>query len=193
MACPRRDDDRGATLLELAVGAAVTVVVGGVFVTGMLQMRTSATANEGLAVAQEQAHRAFQRLEKDVRYATGISVPAHVNGSWYVEYATSDAGVDHCTQLRMTDGSGEVQSRRQRAGPPVSGWQWLAGGLTGARAFTRTAAGSAGLRHQQLTVAFRVSGSGPAGQQARPQEFTFTALNTSAETSATVCAGMGRS
>jgi Tfp pilus assembly protein PilW len=187
----RRRRDDGVTLVEVTIAMALSVVVGTIFLGGMSQLRSSGAANESLAAAQEQVHLVFLRMERQVRYATGISAPAYVNGSWYVEYATSEAGVDRCTQVRMPD-AGTVQTRVQPTGQAIGAWRTLAAGLTGSRGFTRTAASTSGLRHQQLTVSFAVSPGTRPGQLSRAEEFTFTALNTSAGTPDVVCAGMGR-
>jgi hypothetical protein len=181
--------DDGTTLAELIVGMAVISVCGAIFSAGILEFNASSDANDSLTSAQAQTDTAFERLDKEIRYASGISTPAHVNTSWYVEYASNP---DRCTQLRMTDTTGLLQSRTQTGTGAISGWRQLASQLSGARGFTRTAAADNAGRNQQLSVNFTLSTGSRWAEATRPVSFTFTALNTSPDTADAVCGGMGR-
>ena len=186
----QRREDAGATLVELVVGMSVMAVAAAIFTAGMLQIRGSAARNEKLATAQAQLHQAFQRMDRDLRYAAGISEPAHTGGAWWVEYTVTTAGVTRCTQLRITDAGGLLQSRTRTGTGAVGAWGTLAAHLNGPRDFTRTAARSGGARHQQLAVTLTLSAGGTATRQSA---YTFTALNTSPATGDDVCGGLVRS
>jgi hypothetical protein len=181
--------EEGSSLAELIVGMAVISVCGAIFSAGMMEFNASSDANDSLTSAQAQTDSAFERLDKEIRYATGISAPAHVNTSWYVEYASNP---DRCTQLRMTDTSGLLQSRTQTGTGAISGWRQLASQLSGARGFIRTAAADSAARNQQLSVTFTLTTGSRWAKASRPVSFTFTALNTSPDTADAVCGGMGR-
>ncbi|GAA0814085.1 hypothetical protein Sya03_58160 [Spirilliplanes yamanashiensis] len=189
---PPRDDE-GAALVELVVVLVVVSLVGALFTGGMLQMRASADSNERLAVAQAQLHAAFQRLDREIRYADGISPPGRAAGAWYVEYSATTAGVPSCTQLRMADATGRLESRGRRGGGPVGSWRTLASFLSGPRDFARTPATAGGARHQQLTVTLTLAAGSRGAPASRPAAFTFTALNTSAGTGDDVCGDLVRS
>ena len=53
-------------------------------------MFRTANKTEAVATAQSQISIAFQRLDKEIRYAEGISTPTSSGTGWYVEYVTAD-------------------------------------------------------------------------------------------------------
>jgi type II secretory pathway pseudopilin PulG len=199
-AAPRHDGagapvgDAGVTLIEVAVTTGVMAVAMAVFGSGIVQMYGSANKNESMAIAQTQLHNAFLRLDRDIRYASGISPPARTgNDNWYVEYVIANTGVARCTQLRLLAARGLLQSRTGRQGGPVGGWTTLASYLTTPREFTLTPASTDGAPHQQLTVAFTLQAGTGSSRTRREAAYSFTALNTSVDTvSEDVCATMGR-
>jgi type II secretory pathway pseudopilin PulG len=186
-------DDAGATLLELVVAMSVSTIVAIIFTGGMLQLRGIAERDEALGAAQARLHAAFQRMDSEIRYAVGINEPAHTAGAWWVEYAVTTAGVTRCTQLRVTDATGLLQSRHRTGGGPAEVWRTLADQIDGAREFVRTAARRDRARHQQLSVTLVLSAGAHRGPQlTRQSAFTFTALNTSPATDDIVCIGLNR-
>jgi type II secretory pathway pseudopilin PulG len=199
-AAPRHDGagapvgDAGVTLIEVAVTTGVMAVAMAVFGSGIVQMYDAANKNESMAIAQTQLHNAFLRLDRDIRYASGISRPDRTGSdNWYVEYVIANTGVPKCTQLRLLAARGLLQSRTGRQGGPVGGWTTLASYLSTPRQFTRTDASSAGAPHQQLTVTLTLQAGSGRTVTRREAAYSFTALNTTADTvSDDVCSAMGR-
>ncbi|GAA0807861.1 PulJ/GspJ family protein [Spirilliplanes yamanashiensis] len=184
--------DDGLTLMEVLVTLGVMTIVMALFGAGLTQLYRTAQRSESLGVAQTQLHQAFLRLDRDIRYASGISLPGTAGGDSYVEYVISNTEVVRCTQLRLS-ASGLLQSRFRRDSGPVSGWQTLASHVTTPRAFTRTLASEAGAPHQQLGVTLTLSAGAGATASRRQASFTFTALNTGVGTASDgVCPSLGR-
>ena len=170
----------------------VMTVVMALFGTGLTHLYRSAQRSDALAVAQTQLHQAFLRLDRDIRYASGISLPGTAGGDSYVEYVISNTEVVRCTQLRLA-ASGLLQSRFRRDNGPVSGWQTLASHVTTPRSFARTLASESGAPHQQLGVTLTLRAGAGATASSRQASFTFTALNTGIDTAADgVCPSLGR-
>lgn len=123
--------DEGVTLMEVVVTLGIMSVLMMVFTTGILQVYRTTTATESQVVAQTQLQVAFQRLDKEIRYASWIAVPTRT-APYYVEFAgpPDGTGVVRCGQLRL-DG-GVLQLLQWTAGsPPAAGQrgQTLASGL----------------------------------------------------------------
>jgi prepilin-type N-terminal cleavage/methylation domain-containing protein len=188
---PGRPDD-GFTLIEAVVVLGVMAVVLAMFGVGMGQISATAAANEAMTVAAAQSHNAFLRLDRELRYAKGISRPGRTGDDWYVEYLSAAGGVTTCAQLRLTAVAGQLQTRARRDAAAPGPWTTLASGLSAPAAFTRTEASSGGNQYQQLTVGFTLAG-GRASAPHRAVGYTFTALNTSVDTASdVVCADLGR-
>jgi type II secretory pathway pseudopilin PulG len=185
--------DAGVSLVELTVVLSIMSVVMGLFGAGIVQVHSSARSSEAMSIAAAQLHNAFLRLDRDIRYASGISVPGQVGSTWYVEYQVTNTGHDDCTQLRILAGSGQLQSRTSRDDGVVGDWTVLASSVTSPQQFSRTAATSSGAQHQQLGVALTVQSGSGSSLRRRQAGFTFTALNTSIDTeSDDVCNGLAR-
>ena len=120
-------DDEGFTLIEALVA-----------------MTNSMRQTQGISTATDEARFAFQRLDKQVRYAKVINAPGvgNDNTGWYVEMRMEDARVDNnpaengpnkkdiCQQWRVLP-SGRIQSRRWELNPntnnmiPSSNTNWV--------------------------------------------------------------------
>jgi len=184
--------DAGFTLVELVVALSIMATALALFGAGIGQIYSTARATEALTVAASQSHTAFLRLDREIRYAAGISVPAQVDGDWYVEYATTAAGEQTCHQVRIGAAPGVLQIRDQRGAGEPGPWNTLASGVASPSSFSRTGAATGGSQYQQLTVALTLR-AGPDSGRRRSAGFTFTALNTTVDTASdAVCAGMGR-
>jgi type II secretory pathway pseudopilin PulG len=178
----KRED--GFTLVDVVVTMSVLSVVMAIFTTGMVQMYTIASKNESLTTAQAQNTTAFLRLDRELRYATGISVPGSVAADDYVEYLTTNTGTARCTQLRLTSG-GLLQRREWVQGATPGTWQVLASSVSADTPFERKLPAST-YGFQQLKITLRITG--PDAKVLAETRVTFTALNTTINTASdTVC------
>lgn len=186
-------EDTGITLLELLVTLTIMSVVGATVTAGMVQMYRSTRHTETLTTLTQQAHLAFQRLDREVRYATAIGSPSAVpsgTGHRYVEYAAGTGGTVRCTQLRL--GNGALQRRVRVGSAPTGAWSTLATGIADGGRFSVLNASPDGYQHQRLTVVITISVRPVSNSSTRTAEFTFTALNTSVGAPTDVCTGMAR-
>jgi prepilin-type N-terminal cleavage/methylation domain-containing protein len=119
-----RAGDAGVSLIEVMVTMAIMSTVGVIFTGAILQLHGAANAVEAMVQAQTQVRLAFQRLDREIRYAHGITVPTTVDeaaaypGAWYVEFLGVDTQTDaaQCSQLRLQDG--QLRLRRWTPGTP---------------------------------------------------------------------------
>ena len=200
-----RDD--GFSLIELMVTMGVMSIVGAVFTSAILLVYQTTVKTESISVAQSQLHRAFERFDKELRYASWIAVPGKVGEVWYVEFAAADE--TQCRQLRLdtappvdldneTDGFGLLSMVSWiRDTPPVAG----APGQTIASQLVTPDAAGPFERQVPGTSPSADPGSGIAGTDFIPEyqrlrirlttrlgdtvaeaDTTFTALNTSRDT-----------
>jgi type II secretory pathway pseudopilin PulG len=186
----RRGPDDGITLVEVVVAMSIMSIVMAMFTTAILQMYRSANRNESASTAQSQLHLAFQRLDKEIRYASGLSTPGLVGGDPYVEYLTVNTGTRACTELRLHLATGQLQRRTwtQGVAPQPGGWTALASNLDPGTPFTVTVADPT-YNFQRLRLTLSASAGNGNDAVVRQSDVTFTALNTSlATSSATVCA-----
>ncbi|BCJ46062.1 hypothetical protein GCM10010168_50100 [Actinoplanes ianthinogenes] len=195
-------EDSGTSLIEVTVALGVMTVVMAILTGGVIQFYRSANVAEETGITQTQVRLAFQTLDREVRYANGISAPttSAVNGAWYVEFSGVDpAGATVCRQLRL-DAGGVLQELTWTPGsPPVAGTRGrtLASGLVAPGGsvpppFDRQAAGSTPYASASATPAgaafspdfqrLRVRLTTRAGSTTSVADVTFTALNTSRDT-----------
>lgn len=183
--------DAGATLIELVVTMSIMTIVGAVFTAGIADAYRSSNLGEARANGRQQLSLAFERLDRDVRYASAISRPGTVGGDWYVEFSTVAAGPPTCTELRLASSVRQLQRRTwtSGAGPAAAGWSVLASGVSAGHPFDLLDADD-GHSVQRLRV---VLDADVATGAAPHSDVTFGALNSSTATAnATVCA-QGRS
>ena len=188
----RAAGDAGVTLVEVVVAMTIMSVMMAMFTTSMLLLFQSANKNESSMIAQSQIQVAFVRLEKEIRYSSGISdLPAV--GDPYVEYLVAVNGVDTCVQLRLNTSSKQLQRRTWvwNANPMAqTAWQPLASAVSapaGVAPFTFSAADPT-YNFQRLRI--RLVATSGAGRTTTSKEtnIQFTAINTSTTTvSSTTC------
>ncbi|GAB1645232.1 type II secretion system protein J [Krasilnikovia sp. MM14-A1259] len=100
-----RRDDEGLSLIEMMVTMGIMSVIGAMFTTGVMQVYRANNLSDTRANAQSQLHTAFQRFDRELRYASWISEPgppvivAADRNRYYVEFAESDA--TRCVRLRL--------------------------------------------------------------------------------------------
>ncbi|UQU63879.1 hypothetical protein COUCH_33640 [Couchioplanes caeruleus] len=103
----RRTDDAGASLAELLVTLAVMSVVMVLFTGAIVQIYRTVNATEALSDSQNELSRAFQRFDRELRYASWIADPSNQDatstGPWYVEFAGPDPTT--CFQLQLMPGA----------------------------------------------------------------------------------------
>ncbi|MEV4639239.1 hypothetical protein AB0J80_17980 [Actinoplanes sp. NPDC049548] len=103
----RRDD--GTSLMELLVVMGLMSVVMMMVTGAIIQVYRTVQTTDTLTAAQQQLSVAFQRFDRQLRYATWINQPGVPLNSktWYVEFASREpnatTGVeeDRCRQLRL--------------------------------------------------------------------------------------------
>jgi len=154
----RRRDDAGVTLAEILVTTGLMAVLTTLITPALVQIYHAVNRVDSLSTAQAQVNTAFIRLDREVRYARGISDPALIGTDWYVEYLLNTAGVDTCVELRVQASTGLLQRRSwvKNASPLVpAGWVTLTEGVTTSAPFTVTDPDTntlTGARYQRLTL-----------------------------------------
>ena len=186
----RLRDDAGHTMSELIAAMGVMSIAAALAVTAIVQAYHFADRYESLTTDQQELHIVFSRLDRTVRYATGISVPGTANGDWYVEYSTDG----RCTQLRLNTAKSQLQTRTVATGGPLGIWTVLASHVGDPATFVRTSASYGGVPHQELQVALSVNSGSGHSAVTKQSSSTFVAVNTTVDTASdTVCNAMGRS
>ena len=200
--------DAGFSLIEVMVTMVVMSTVMVVFTASIIQAFRTSVKSESISTVQAQLQLAFQRFDRELRYASWIAPPGKVGTAWYVEYADFDGS--NCGQLRLEtapagqNGSDAARGVLEwltwpRATPPVAGTkgQRLAANLVtpdAAGPFERdipaetaaTATYSPDFQRLRVRVSARVADS------IAQVDNTFTALNTSRNTPTTNDCTKGR-
>lgn len=189
MATGTRDGDAGYTLTEVMVSTAVMAVASALTLSGVVMAFRFTSRTELTAQEQSQAHTVFARLDQQLHYAYGFSLPAQVNGRWYVEYQTSDSKGDTCAQIRVDPVNGILQTRNQTGANAPSSWSVLASYVTNPIKLARVIAATDGQSHQQLQMQLALRAGSSAAGSVSTTSMTFVALNTSVATSSdAICA-----
>jgi prepilin-type N-terminal cleavage/methylation domain-containing protein len=185
--------EAGFSLMEVMVTMGVMSVVLALSTTGIVRLYAAQNSTDALASATGQIHIAFVRLDRDIRYASAVSLPgAGSSGAEYVEYLITNTGTSVCHQLRLTP-SGRLEARREIGGTSPTGWNTMASQLVEPMSFVRRDASPGARAYQQLVISLSTSAGGTGRTARGAAAFTFTALNTSTETAGdAACNGMGR-
>ncbi|GAA3440882.1 PulJ/GspJ family protein [Planomonospora venezuelensis] len=133
----RASGDAGISLIEILVTIGVMGVVMTMFTTGVLQVYRTVNTVESLSTAQSQLHVAYQRLDREIRYASWLSAVRGDGDHWYVGFAYMDFPDEDaqtpqpvnaqtrqpwCGRLRLDLGTGVLQLQRWTPGsPPAAG------------------------------------------------------------------------
>jgi len=181
-----RDD--GVSMVEVTVSMVVMSVLMAMFLTSVVQVFRAANKTDNVATAQSQISIAFQRLDREIRYAEGVSTPT-TSAPWYVEYVTAYTGTAVCTQLWLDTATGQLKRRTWNEGGTYSQIVGvpIASGITATQPFTVYSPDTV-YNVQRLRVRLSAtSGQGVSGST-QNVDVTFTAMNTALSTSsATVC------
>lgn len=113
-------------MIEIAVSMTVMSIVMTIFSSGVLQVYSAMNKTESLYSAQAEIMRAFQRLDRELRYASQVNDPSTSAGDFYVEYLMTNTGTPTCVQLRLLAAARQLQRRQWLQGdPPANDWTLL--------------------------------------------------------------------
>jgi hypothetical protein len=175
----REGADSGLTVVEFIVAMLIFSAVIAVFMGGLVIMTRSTATTQAVA---------FQRMDKQVRYASAINRPGSgASGAVYVEFRTTavEAGSSPtCTQWRYVPADGVLQVRSwvDTGGAPPATWRTLIDDVRNGvdePPFGFVAADGTHL-YQQLQVHLQVGPGERAGAESRT---TFVARNSSIDSS----------
>jgi len=107
-------DDRGFSLVEVMVGAAIMSVATAIAAAGFVQMYRATELADSAAQTQTNLTDAFARLDREVRYAYRINPAYQVGTATYaVDYIIDAyAGTQWCIQLSLPIGGGTLLRRQ---------------------------------------------------------------------------------
>jgi prepilin-type N-terminal cleavage/methylation domain-containing protein len=176
-------DEHGVTLVELVVAMTIMSIFMSIFTAVAVQMFKFESDTESATSAKTQIHLAFLRLDREIRYASGISTPT----SAFVEYVRTDTHDPLCSELWLDPASKALRTRSWTQGTtPASNWITLATDATATTPFTLFAAAPP-YTTQRLNLTITIGPNGGNGPS-RVMNATFTAQNTTTSTSSgTVC------
>ena len=176
----------GFTLVELVVAMGLFAVLLAVLMSAIIGMIGNLRKTQGIADASGQARVAFDRLDRQLRYATAVNRPVLVGQDWYLDFATlNTSGQIECRQWRVEAATELLQQRTwtvAQAAPPS--WAGVATGVVNNPAsqppFTFVAA-DAQNPTQQVTVDLVLTrGANPPGHA--ETRSTLVARNTDTTT-----------
>jgi len=190
--------DAGMTLMELMVAMGIMGIFMGIATTAMVNIYSSTSKIQAVAGTSGQLSTAFDRLDKQVRYATAIDQPVTPPTSdWSVAFQNATSTGTSCTQLRVrtVPGAGEQQLVERSwtvttnadgslSATGISGWTQLADGvsLTDQNGAVTPFAVStpSGASLQQLTLRLVALADNGSNKTRSASEVSFSALNSAA-------------
>jgi type II secretory pathway pseudopilin PulG len=165
------------------IGVLVTI-----FMSGVVQMTKDTVRVQNVSNSADEARRAFDRFDRQLRSASEVNRPVEIGTTWYLEFRTTATGTltPLCTQWRLVGATDQVQVRTWNdvLVPTVSVWGTIASRVINDPAvpaqnpFTWKAADSDYTR-QRVTLYLIVSSGQPGGAQVQG---TVVARNTSTTT-----------
>lgn len=199
--------DEGATMIEMFVAMIIMTICGSIFVGAVVSLNKTANQAQAVTNSAQENNKAYQALDKTVRYAAAISEPGmstgtEATGNWYVEMRDTTTGAEVCTQLTIDKSTQLLKRRTWEAADleTLSDWIPLASSVTNGSA----AAGSATqpfvletpsptAEHQRLTITL-VSKAGPVSAPVSSRSsFGLSALNSTVPPpTGDICQGAGR-
>jgi Tfp pilus assembly protein PilV len=173
--------DAGISLIEVVVSMVLMGIFLSMFAAGIAKMYNAADRTDSLTQTSAQVDIAFDRLDKEIRYASAINPPGKgTDGNWYVEFLNTSSGTSACTQLRVANS--QLQQRTWTGTPTgAPTWTPLASSVAAPGAtspFTWYAAQGSQLTQRLKVTLNAVSGVGSAQRQSTTM-VTFSAMNSS--------------
>ena len=161
---PPPREDAGFTLIELIVAMFLFSLLLGIFMSGIVLMTRDTVRVQNISNTEDQARRAFDRFDRQLRYASAVYPPGRVGDDWYFEYQTTATGSStaQCTQWRVQHSTQQLQVRTwdDATGASPSGWVSVASHVsndpTSEVPFTFTPADNTYM-HQQVGLLLEVS------------------------------------
>jgi prepilin-type N-terminal cleavage/methylation domain-containing protein len=189
----RDTGDAGFSLAEVLVSMAVMSVVMAIASSGFYDMFHTSDTAETSAAAQAELQASFNKLDREVRYASRVSPGYADTTTWYIDYVfVDDAGSNQCVQLSLPKAGGTLKRRQYpfQGGVPTGTGTAVANNLISARLdnstprqminpFLQEPAGEGGSEMDRLN--FKVNsivGQDTTKQGVREYDLQFTAINT---------------
>jgi type II secretory pathway pseudopilin PulG len=191
-----RSED-GFTLVELLVVMPFLIIVTTLVLTTVVTAFAAESRVQATAQSSSQVTLAFLALDGEIRYASDINQPGQDTNNppnYYVEFEsdwnTNAQDEPDCTQLEYDNSSGDLLQRSWYLGGSVpTGSQVLASGMQ-TSVSTNPFSLSDGESPWQLTITISSVTSAGSITGTAQSSFTFTALNTNADsTNENVCGG----
>lgn len=175
------------TLIEMLVSMGLFTILLGIFMSGVAAMTDLTVRSRSAADSSDEVRRAYQRLDKQLRYASAVNRPGVAGGNEYLEFQTSavDVGTDvMCSQWKL-DASADTLAFRTWPdvdGAAASSWTVVASRVVNdpstSPVFTYLATDEDHTK-QRVAVYLDVESNQGDGAELRS---TFVALNTTPTT-----------
>jgi hypothetical protein len=206
-------DERGTSLVELIVGMAIMTICGAVFLGSAVTLSKVTGKTQAVTTTASQTNLAYLTLDKTVRYASAVTVPAKSStGNWYVEFRDTTSGSEVCTQLRIDNTTKQLQQRTWSVVSPTSltaltAFRQISTGFTNGAVAASTSTtvnttdqpffsqpDTTTANHQRLLITLiSTAGGAAAGTSTSRSVFTLTALNSTVPPpTGSICQQAGR-
>ncbi|MFI7541661.1 type II secretion system protein J [Actinoplanes sp. NPDC049599] len=192
MSRSRAAGDAGFSLAEVLVSMAVMSIVMAIASSGFYTMFHTSDTAETTAAAQAELQATFNKLDREIRYASRISDGYADSTTFYIDFVfLDDAGANQCVQLSLPKAGGTMKRRQwPLQGTPSGSGTAVANNLVSARLDTSTpkqvinpfllaASGDGGSVMDRLNLRVNsVVGQDVSKQGVREYDLQFTAMNT---------------
>ena len=175
----------GVTLVEMVVGMAIMMIFLGIFTVAMVGMSKSESKARSVSDTASQVNVAFLWLDRNVRYASGLTAPGTSSGDFYVELSNTGSGNQVCTQVRLHVANQQLQQRSWTVSGSsytnLSSWLPIASNIVNTTNPFSVAATATGTEvHQQLGISLTSTGGAASNPTTTTSSFTLTAVNSPA-------------